>query len=739
MGKRWCSICALLLSLVAGPGASAQAPQVPADVQGILNKSQSGQTLTDAESKRMEDWGNAVEAAAAGNNPYGVASAQSSATPSAGSQNSTPCPPKSVSPVTTAAPTRAAYVALVKSLVETYGRKLGAQRGEFDRAFADPSSSSPPAQSAAVLYISGAAGASVYASAVAAVANPDDLQVASNLGVALDTIPDAKSATAVLLYAHKLAPQQALPALNLAWVYFNSGHAAEAKTLFQQAANLDSDLSGPPAGLGMLASCKGDTATALAQFRKSLSKSYSGVVAAGYVNAQQAQQQQQQQQQSSNTPPPSFPPSGSEDSSPLPELPATGDAQTTLAAAQIFQHASDYANSEMQAAMQRVQDAQARVLAIGRRAQIDPDGTIDLPRVFDKQLFEYSQIAMLTIGASQSGIGQTMQTAIGVIEQTNQQTMSQLLADQPNYVGISNQIRGKEEEDIQRAREAFAGVAVAPDTQPSLTTNQQENADKEYKECKLVKEMLDTNYAQHFKIWKQFSDTARASSRDLYAYSQPIIDQIWVPSLNELVQANRELAVLALYKEDAGYATGLTGLAGASKDLKCVEPQPPKPPKDVPDPVLTNKEPDCPFNPPKSLNLVAIKMELGCDHVKLSGGEILLFEVERNFVKKSTAYSVGLGATASLPGISLGGGGSLGDNGSSWSPPGTMATASANAQIMVTARVDYTGAMEDLELKSTVQAIGSVGPLSGAIGMSGTISLENGPNVTPIFSGSAGK
>jgi len=131
-------------------------------------------------------------------------------------------------------------------------------------------------------------------------------------------------------------------------------------------------------------------------------------------------------------------------------------------------------------------------------------------------------------------------------------------------------------------------------------------------------------------------------------------------------------------------------------------------------------------------------MKLGCDHVKLSGGEILLVEVERNFVKKSTAYSVGLGATASLPGISLGGG-SLGDNGSSWSPPGSVATASVAAQIMVSVRVSDSGAMEDLVLKSTVQASGSVGPASGAIGVSGTISLENGTNVTPILRGSIGK
>lgn len=137
------------------------------------------------------------------------------------------------------------------------------------------------------------------------------------------------------------------------------------------------------------------TAAALAQFRKSLSKSYSGVVAVGYTQAQQAEEQQQQQQNSTE-PPPSFPPSGSADSSPLPELLASADPQETLSSNPAFQQAMTYANTQMQAAMQRVQDAQARVLAIGRRAQIDPDGTINLPRVFDKQLFEYRQIAMLT-------------------------------------------------------------------------------------------------------------------------------------------------------------------------------------------------------------------------------------------------------------------------------------------------------------------------------------------------------
>jgi len=711
-GKRLYLICAFILSLLVVAGARAQTPSVPSDVQAIVDKMRSGQSLTDAEKTRMDEWGDSIENAAspgAGKNPF----ASAAHTVKSPSQSSTPCPPAHALPVTAVAPTRAEYIVLVKSLVETYGKKLGAHRAEFDRIFAKPGADSSASQAGPVLFISGAAGASVYASAVAAAANPDDLQVASNLGVALDSIPDSKAATAVLLYAHKLAPQQAMPALNLAWVYFNSGHATEAKTLFQNASSLDPDLSGAPAGLGMLASCSGDTATAMSMFRKSLSKSYSGVVAAGYTQAQQTEEQQQQQQKSTE-PPPAFPPSGSEDSGPLPDLPATADPQETLGSDPAFQQAKTYADKETQAAIARLQDAQARVMAIVHHAQIDPDGTINLPRTFEKQLFEYRQIAKLTIGAPY-GLDQTVQQAIGVIEPATRQAAQQIVAETPHVVEL--------EKELEAAR--------AANDQARAAELQYQIDQITFRWCKLNKQTLDTVYAQHFKIYKKYSDFCRPAARDLYAYSQPIIDQIWVPSLNDLVQAQRELAVLMLYKEDAGYAAALAEVARGYKTLKCVEPQPPKPPKTVKDPTLTKKEPDCPLKPPLNLSLVVVKMTLGCDKVKISGGEILRVEVERTF-GKSTAFWVGVGASASMPGFGASDE-SLGDNGKSWSPPGSVsASASTTAQIMVGVRMGDNGQLDDVMFKSTAQASGNIGPVSGSVGVTAGVSLENGPSVTPI-------
>ena len=48
IGKHWCLVCALILSLLAGPGARAQAPTIPPDIQTIFNKMKSGQSLTEA-------------------------------------------------------------------------------------------------------------------------------------------------------------------------------------------------------------------------------------------------------------------------------------------------------------------------------------------------------------------------------------------------------------------------------------------------------------------------------------------------------------------------------------------------------------------------------------------------------------------------------------------------------------------------------------------------------------------
>ena len=55
-----------------------------------------------------------------------------------------------------------------------------------------------------------------------------------------------------------------------------------------------------------------------------------------------------------------------------------------------------------------------------------------------------------------------------------------------------------------------------------------------------------------------------------------------------------------------------------------------------------------------------------------------------------------------------------------------------DAQILVGVRFGPDGSVDDVMAKSTVQASASAGPVSGAIGVTGAVSLENGPSITPI-------
>jgi hypothetical protein len=55
---------------------------------------------------------------------------------------------------------------------------------------------------------------------------------------------------------------------------------------------------------------------------------------------------------------------------------------------------------------------------------------------------------------------------------------------------------------------------------------------------------------------------------------------------------------------------------------------------------------------------------------------------------------------------------------------------------MISIRVNDAGAVQDVGLQSTVVATGNVGAAQGSIGLTGTISLENGASVDPILSGS---
>jgi tetratricopeptide (TPR) repeat protein len=729
-------VCTLAFSpLFVGAAFAQQVPPPPPDVEAIYQKLRSGKDLTATELKRFEEYnqelsrkyGGGAQNSGSQSKQQNTGGKETAPTAAPGTLK-LPCPSGRSAQAVMApvAPTRTEYIALINSLVDTYGRRLGTHKNELDRVLTASAAQSGSSGIAAALLMTGAASASVYTSAVWTQRHPDDLQAANNLGVALDAIPDSRTAARIFLYVRTQQPDAALAAVNLGWAYYNSGNSALAQKQFEEASRLGPDLPGPSAGLGMLASCRGDQTTALQEFRKSLSKGYSGLVAAGYRNAQQSQSQGE-----TYDVPEQFPPSS--DPSFIPELPADPDPPATAASEDTFQHASEFASQSASAAGQKLQDAANRIQALARRAQLNPEGTLDLPRVFDKQLFEYYEVYRITLAGVFQSAGQ--QDYVNARRPLAADMTAAVNSDYKKAWAAEAEFQKVDRDMVARCGPEYSNRACEAPFRARMDELRRQHDEFMYHACTVEKSFSETDYSRYFKAWKQYSDLLRNSSRDFYAFTQPLINEVWAPALNDMLQAHREITVMSLYQGDAGMASSLAGMAKDLRNLKCVPPPPPKPRRTVKDPAVNKTSSDCPLRPPLKLGLVVVSMEIGCDKVRISGGEILRVNFERNFVKKETTYGIGLGASASLPKIDLGGANGLGEDGKGgWSPPGSAANFSAGGEVMVSVRVNDQGAVQDVGLTSTVSATGKAAGIGGTVGITGSVTMENGANLDPIMS-----
>jgi hypothetical protein len=737
-GSRWLVVWSFVLFLLMVPQAVAQAPLIPPDIQAIMQKMQSGQQPTADEMRRLQEWGQAMQQQMKGGGATGGAAGGGGAAgagagsvgqnfgvtpvPSAGNPLQLPCPPSAGLDFPAGAPSKTEYLALLASLVDSYGKRLSGSKSDLDRVLASYAGDGSSVTGMGVtLYLSGAAAAAVYTDAIAALHNPDNLQAANNLGVALDTIPDSKAAAQVFQYVRSLAPKAPLPALNLGWAYFNGGRGDLAQKQFQEAGSLGPNLPGPDAGLGMLASCGGDQRTARMEFLKSLTKGFSAVVAFGYQQADQAEKQTE----SANTAP-TPPPADNPDTGPIPELPVDADPEATAASEPAFQHAVTVANQRAPAATQRLQQAMSRVQSVSRNASVDANGEVTFPRVFDKQLFILREMNALVmapvVGAEKSLLPQATNAMQSATQSLNNPDVQRLLElgkerDQANKRQQECVKPHVDKNGVPPTKEDADYVLNVCDAQyfAELKRIGDEEEQINFRQCKLQKSALDVIYSQNYKLWKAYSDSLRVAARDYYAFSQPVIDEIWDPDLNEVMQASREVQVVTLYQPAAQGALTLAGTARSFRELKCVAPPPPQPPKTARDPELTDKPSKCPLDPPLKLG----PFEFGCHSLKIEGGEGLKIKFEHDFAKKETALWVGAGldleAAASLKNFS-----ELKGAGETWAPP----SPGIHGEVGMGVRFTDAGAVQDVNITSSASI--EIGPASASI--SSGVSLENGPN-----------
>ena len=706
---------------------------IPPDVQAIMDKLSSGKIPTAAEQKRLQDWA-ASQAAKFGQGARGTGAGQPAETAKTGPQSQGPqngaqislksfCPAAAGAPLPAMAPTAAEYVALIKSLVSRYGAKLAPEtRISIDAGVAAPKNGSLGASYGAILNAAGAINEAVYAAATAVQKNPGDLLAANNLGVNLSEAGDHQSSAQVLLYVTRMRPNSPLASLNLGWTYFNAGASAPAQKEFQRASGLAPDMSGPEAGLGLLAACRGDKTTALRLLKSSLSKGYSGVAAPAFVQAKASQppsdtaQDQKAQNQSGsegNPPPPS------NQSALIPDLPLHPEGQRNVPQIDALKRVGDWAEQRNNELMQRFMDASARVAALNRRAKQAGDA-INLPMVFDRELFEFRQVIDLTFTARFRNMDPTIKEITQVMNTNGNVTTSILLPELQHF----------NEQQLQLI-ELLKDMAACGDNdsckvkvEKQIDAKKAEMEETAYQICMHSKQSIDVTYVQSYKHWKTAWDDFRPAAADLYAFTDPILRRVWVPALNEMLQTQRELTVMSMYHPLSMEAAAIAANGKAYEDLKCVPPAPPPTTENADTPNLKqDPPPECPFGKPVAVGCGLISMTLGCDQVSIKGGEGIRIKVERNFKTHETTLWAGAGASAEAKMDFLG--------------PASP-KAELTAEVGMGVKFGQDGAVTDIFVTSELSAGASIAGKSLDMSASGTAALEGGATLTGSLPGGLG-
>ncbi len=619
----------------------------PENIKRIIQKNNSGQELTEAEEEAMDKWMDSMDEKNSDDAKPATGTAKPVSSVGVGTQGMCPKPltvkPKIV-PLT-----REGYVTMAKSLMAAYGPKVGSSLPELKGMLESSDKSTDGSDMGAMFMMVGAGSATIYSTAWSAAKNPDDLLTANNLGVALKDMGEFVKALQILMYADKLKPNIALVITNMGWVYREMGDADNAIIMFNRALQLEPEMSSAQLGLGLAYECQGNHAQATVYLRKALAASNSAVGIAAYRQSKAAQPESQSGQQSG----PVSSEKGSAENFSVPDLPISEDKGTLIQTKSTLTGYQQRLSSRMNRLITEYQSLSRTVRQQSIRAKKDADNSIVFSRDFSRELFMLQDINELLWGEN-SNWGMKVKEAtkwcekasknaaddIPVAAQMNERMM-QLLNEQTRLMErylIDLPACGDNDPCCKKV-EAKLKADLLP-----ITTEMEEIS---FRSCKLQKGELDIFCAYQYKAWNLVSEELKRTGRDYYAFTNPILEKIYSPSFNELLNIYREIVILTHQQYVLGMALGLPDLAEQYNELVCVEPEPPVPPSPAEDPELPKKkQAPCPLGDGISGGVGALSFELSCDHVKLSGGEGLLWSVSRDFNKHETKIWGGVGAKA---------------------------------------------------------------------------------------------
>jgi len=582
---------------------------IPTEIQQIINKMSTGRVITEAEEAKLEQWSESLE------NQYGNSeNKKASATKTTAKADSSLCPHKTTLGSLTELNWEK-YVQLAQSLMTTYAPKTG-DLLKLKQTLQQSSKKTDGSDLGAAFVMMGAGSASIYAIAWSAAEIPDDVLTANNLGVVLKDMGEYAKAIQVLKYADKLKPNIGLILCNLGWAYREAGDYTNARIMFEKALKASPEMDSPNLGLGLIEKCENNNLLAAKHLRKALKNKYSAV---GFGAMKQAEAAESN---NNKNPEPLTDKKENNESVSIPELPVYQQIGKTAAQEQSIAQYMSKLDSRTQQLISELNSIVEIIKQQQSRALKTPDNGVVFSRDFAKEIMMYDDATVLLFG------------------------------ENSYFAKISNNRNKLIEQDYNMLNDPFI-LKKMEELNKLIQTCKSESCLKKiellsYQICQKQKSVIETIFSDSFKRYAEMNGTFKETVNDYIAFTDPILENIYAPSLNRVYNINRELQIIEHLKLMAGYAANVAEIGRGYNELKCAEPQPEEP-EEVEEPELPESKKDCPLGKDGiKAEMGIVSFELSCEHVKLSGGEGILWSVKRDFIKHETSIWGGVGVKKSL-------------------------------------------------------------------------------------------
>ena len=607
--------------------------QMSPEISRIIKKMQSGIELTEAEEKTLENYGQEMQ------NKHG------NGTKSYQTKNAVPSPGKKINAsakIPSALPVlnRESYIKLASSLMQRFGPKSG-DLPKLDKLLAKTNKTTEGADYGAIFMMEGAGPASIYACAWSAVKNPLDVLTANNLAVALKNAGDYAKALQILKYVNTIKPEIGLIVSNTGWVYYEAGEYEKAKAEFDNALKASPEMTSPYLGLGLIAQRKGDNLKAKEYLRKALKDRYSFTGVKAYQKVQQNTTSDNQ----TNNKPISDEKENSGDYN-VPEIPVYEQPQKMSPQKEVIQNYVDRINSRLDQVTKKLGSLSELIREQQERAMQNPENSLVYNRDFAKEIMMFEDIDMLLWGEP-GNYGRAVRKSsefTGNAQKLMEQNSTVMSSYMERNLQLDEKLAPIYEKMIACNGNEACLKRLEKEAEPFIAEKKQIN----FKLCKLGKQQMDMLLAGGYKSLSVLQTQLKETVPDYYAFTNPILNKIYPPALNEFYNLHREAKVLSAEQALASQALGLAEDAGKYYELQCIEPEPPAPSDaEIEETNAPEKKPEkCPLGDGLKGGIGAFSFELTCTFVKISGGEGILASVKRDFAKHETTLWAGVGAKA---------------------------------------------------------------------------------------------